>query len=160
MRIEAMERQLDNMFQLAASMPPDEPQARLAEYLCIRTSGLMEQVVKHLLKEYAKSTSATEVAKYVEGKTERIANLPNDKLVELLLSFSDIWRDEYVTNVTEEAAGALSSIVGLRNKLAHGIDPGGISYGRIQGYYTNVRTIFPLLKRIISKDRPRLRRTR
>ncbi|RTQ45838.1 hypothetical protein EJV47_23705 [Hymenobacter gummosus] len=160
MRIEAMERQLDNLFQLAANMPPDEPQARLAEYLCIRTSGLMEQVVKHLLKEYAKSTSAAEVAKYVEGKTDRIANLPNDKLVELLLSFSESWRDEYVANISEEAAGALNSIVGLRNKLAHGIDPGGISYRRIFEYYTNVRTLFPVLKQIISKDKRRLRRTR
>jgi hypothetical protein len=155
-----MERQLESMFQLAAGLPPDEPQARLAEYLCIRTSGLMEQVVKQLLKEYIKSTSAAEVAKYVEGKTDRIANLPNDKLVELLLSFSETWRDEYLANISDEAAGALTSIVALRNKLAHGIDPGGISYGKIQGYYTNVRTLFPILKQIISKDRRRLKRTR
>lgn len=150
MRIEYLEQKTDALFDQVGALPEDEVKARLSEYLCIRASGLLENVVKALVMEYAEGNGPQEVTKYVQSKLVSLTNLEHEKLKRLLLSFSQEWHDQYVKQITEAQAESLNSIYGLRNSLAHG-GSSTVSYARVKSHYENMKGVIGGLKLIIAK---------
>ena len=153
-----LERKIDSMFDLVDKLPNDEVKARLAEYLCIRTSGLIEQVVKELVSEFMNGNSQQEVSKYVTGKMKNVTNLNYVRLEKLLESFSEEWQHQYKARVSREEEASLNSILNLRNSIAHG-GSNTASYLIVKAHYTNVKTVIAHLKLIVSK-RSQGKRTR
>lgn len=151
MKIEQLEKKTDALFNQVGALPEDEVKSRLAEYLCIRASGLLEKVVKELVIEYVTKSAPQEVKSYIESKIISLTNLEHEKLKRFLQSFSQEWHDQYDSLVTEDQAQALNSIYGLRNSLAHG-GASTISYKRIREHYDKMKNVIDGLKLIISKD--------
>ena len=147
--IQQLERKLDEMFEMVDALPNNEAKARLAEYLCIRTSGLLEKVVKQLISEFIEG-SQQETNKFVSSKIQMVSNLNHPKLRKLLESFSLEWRSAYLESASVQEIASLNSILDLRNSIAHGGSQ-TTSYGIVKGHYDNVKSVIGRLKVIIRK---------
>lgn len=154
--IERLERKLDEMFVLVASLPNGEVKARLTDYLCIRTSGLIERVVKQLVGDFMEDASQEEVNRFVVNKLQNVTNLNHVKIEKLLETFSKDWQDEYIREATLQEIASLNSILDLRNSIAHGGNHTA-GFNVVKGHYDNVKTVIGRLKRIIRKQPRRVR---
>ncbi|MEZ0487648.1 HEPN domain-containing protein [Fibrella aquatica] len=152
MKVESLEKKVEDLFLQVSSLPEDEVKSRLSEYLCIRASGLLENIVKQLVHEYMSTTTPKEVQDYVNSKLRSLTNLDHNKIKAFLFSFSKEWHDEYDSYVTTEVAESLNSIYGLRNSLAHG-GTNPVSYKSIKEHYENMKIVILALKIIISKNK-------
>lgn len=148
--IERLEKKLDDMFTMVDAVQDAEAKARLAEYLCIRTSGLLETVVKQLVSEFMDGNSQQEVDRYVKTKMKSVTNLKHAKLEKLLESFSSDWQSQYVSGISDAEKASLNSIIDLRNSMAHG-GTQSASYGTVKSHYNNVKSVIGRLKVIIRK---------
>lgn len=67
---------LDTLFSLAqAQTPGDQVQGRLAQYICIRLSGFIDQSLQKVLYEYARVRADPRLARFVSQRLEREVNL-------------------------------------------------------------------------------------
>jgi hypothetical protein len=154
MKAESLEKKVDDLFMQVSGLPEDEIKSRLAEYLCIRSSGLLENIIKQLVHEYMSTSAPREVQDYVNSKLKSVTNLDHNKLKAFLFSFSKEWHDEYDSFITTEVAESLNSIYGLRNSLAHG-GTNAVSYKGIKTHYDNLKIVIMALKIVISKSNKR-----
>lgn len=148
--IERLEKKLDDMFTMVNAVQDIEAKARLAEYLCIRTSGLLESVVKQLVSEFMDGNSQQEANRYVKTKMQTVTNLKHAKLEKLLDSFSSDWQNEYASGISDAEKASLNSIIDLRNSMAHG-GTQSVSFVTVKSHYDNVKNVIAHLKAIIRK---------
>jgi len=114
-------QRLDSVFSLVAQMTPsEEVLSHWAKYLCVLTSGFIEESLRLLLYEYASTHSDTPVASYVSARLEGLTNLNDEKICQLLGSFSDDWRDKFLATRSEEQKDAIDSVLANRHLIAHG----------------------------------------
>jgi hypothetical protein len=148
--ISELEVKLDRLFARVEPMPEDDIKAKLAEYLCIRISGLLESVIKQLVNEFLDGSVPQEANKYIVRKMQTVTNLTDDKLLKLLESFSTDWEVEFKKNVTAQEISSLNSIIHLRNGMAHGGSQ-SVSYRTVKAHYDNIKQLIERLKTIIAK---------
>lgn len=111
-----------------------ELQSDYAKYLCVLTSGFLENSLYELLVGYSKAKSSPAIARYVEAQMNRWINPGSEKIVSLLGSFSPEWRAHIDSYLVDEKKEAVNSLVALRHKIAHG-ESVGTSYSQVKGYF-------------------------
>lgn len=132
MRIAELQRQADRLAaiaSLAGSQADLQLQARLTEFLCIRTAGFVEQCVQHIYYDFTTRRAPTSVSSFVSKRLSRIQNVKSDRLRELIQDFDGDWLVAFDSFLTEEHKVALNSVIGNRNKIAHGEN---VSLGLVQ----------------------------
>lgn len=147
--VERLKRALDATFQRAKRLPSEELELRsdFARFLCIRVSGFLEKAIAELLTEHARRNGAPTLLKYVESQVGRSMNLNAAKLKDLVGSFDSDWRLSLETILVGEKKDAVDSIVGLRNRIAHGQDV-SVTYSRVWDYYKEIQHVLEAIARL------------
>ncbi len=141
-------QRLDSLFGEPDNWPVDmeEAKAHWARYLCVLTSGFIENTVTLVLSEYARSTSHPNVRRFVSWYLrKRFSNPKAGPILDLVGTFSSEWRDSLQEVVPEEVWAAVDSVVLTRHAIAHGGST-GISLGVMRGYYPEVLRFAELLE--------------
>ncbi len=126
---------IDNIFALTSKLNYDEELvSHWARYLCVLTSGMLEQSLRIMLSDYATRHANDEVARHSHKHVQRLTNLNNERLCELLGSFSAEWRKAFEASVRDEQKAAVDSLVANRNEIVHGRNV-GITINRVRDYY-------------------------
>lgn len=131
-------QRLDHIFDMAHQLNAnDELIAHWAKYLCVLTSGFIENSIRMLLSQYTMSRASPPVVNYVESTVKGVRNLNDEKIAQLLGSFSAEWRDTFIQMRTEAQKAAIDSVVANRHQIAHGRFV-GLTLGRMKQYYDEI----------------------
>jgi len=116
----------------------DEIISRLAEYLIVRVSGLIEVSVKAILLDRSKNaTDDLLVLSFVEYQLDRHWDLNYGKICELVGHFSGDWGKAVERDLVGPLKESINSVVTLRNTLAHGGNA-AISFSTASNHYGHV----------------------
>lgn len=139
---------LDRVFEMSDRIDDDEAKSHLARYLCVLTSGYLEEVIKILIQDYVAAQSSPTVANHVSSRTSNLTNLNSEKIGQLLNSFSSSWRDKFIDCLSEEEKDAIDSVVANRHQIAHGRNV-GVSYVRIKDWYKDIKRVVDKIRVIM-----------
>jgi hypothetical protein len=140
---------LDNAFKTADAVTEDELRSHLSRYLCILTSGYVEESIKIIIEHYASINSSPIITNYISVATKNITNLNSEKMEKLLNSFSSQWGKNFCNLLTDKEKDALDSVVANRNNIAHGRNV-GVSYVRVRDWYKSIKNIIDDIRMILS----------
>ena len=113
--------------------------AHLGSYICVLLLGAVEYSVEELVSQRVSLLNDKEVADYVvKVLGERFRNPEwgtiNGLLGEFNPDYKESWSNRFPSN--EEVHGALSSIVAIKNQLAHsGTSTLQVTLGDVQKYF-------------------------
>ena len=139
---------LDNVFKMTDAVVDDEIKGHLSRYLCILTSGYLEEALKLLLRDYVYQRASRNIHDYISSQLHDVTNLKHEKIASILGQFNGDWRDEFIKKISPEEKDALDSIYSNRNQIAHGQNT-GISYVNMKDWYKQVQIVVSKLKVII-----------
>jgi RiboL-PSP-HEPN len=115
-----------------------ELQAQLARFLCVLSSGLIEQALIVILDNHAREKSQGRIAQYVSYQLSRIQNAKFEDILVTIGRFDPGWRDHIEKNTSSEVKDAIDSIVNNRNQISHGGQV-GISLATFSEYYRSLK---------------------
>jgi hypothetical protein len=104
-----------------------------SRYLCILTSGFVEQSVKELVTEYCRNRSSEPIQRYVGTQLKKLRNIDSEKLKQLIESFSLEWWRELSDKYPDQLE-SIGSIATVRNNVSHGGDT-GITMSTMRQYF-------------------------
>lgn len=151
-KIVSIQQRIDNLEVKAKTEPVSsdrELQAQIARFLCVLSSGLIEQALIITLDNHAKSLSQRRIAQFVSYKLSRIQNAKFEDILVTLGRFDPEWRDYFEENTSREIKDSIDSIVNNRNQIAHG-GQAGISLTTFSGYYKSLKAFIADLDAFIS----------
>lgn len=150
-KIVAAQQRIDALQKKAETPPVSldmELQSQLARFLCVLSSGLIEQATTSILEANARAKSRSEIANYVSSQLARLQNAKFEEILLLLGRFDPSWRQHIESNTPQDIRDAIDSIVNNRNQIAHGGQV-GISLGTFSGYYSRVKIFIVELEKYI-----------
>jgi len=130
---------IDNLFKRVGTIDPAD-QGEWSKYLCVLTAGFIEESLRVLLLEYAKTKSSPVIQRYVEKKVGYITNCKTERIVEVLNEFDVKWATKFEKEIKDnspidkEIRDSLDSIIANRHQIAHGKHT-GIGYVIVKNYY-------------------------
>src|SRR5690554_3411240 len=148
--IQSQIRALDTLFKDVAEVTDDEIKSHLAKYLCIKTSGLLENYLKSQIGDYVDNCSSKPTATFVKSKMKTFTNVDNKKLTIFLQSFHEDWLDKYEDLMNDQLRSTLNTVISNRNNIAHG-NPDNITFRAIEHYYEDIKLVINHLDTIIKK---------
>lgn len=142
--VRRLQRRVDDVLQRATAATDEEVRSDLSRYLCVLISGWFENSLAELLLEFSRRNAAVPVQNYLTFSLERLTNVNKERLLQTLGAFDQRWREEFDQYIVDKREAALSTIIALRNDVAHG---GGatVSYARVVGYYRSIEEIMDKL---------------
>lgn len=150
LRIENQEIKLDDLYKIVEILDEGELKAHMTRYLCIRSSGYLENVIKDLVITYVSASSSKFTSNFVEIEIRNFTNVTYDKLIKLLQRFSPDWSFDFDHQISDQQRSSLNSIISNRNSIAHGHQD-NLSYKSMKEYYIDLKNIIKLLKSVIKK---------
>lgn len=111
---------LNALWKAASRLNDDYVRAQLAELICVRTSGLVETALHEIYRDYATKRANPAIASFVSRRLARYQNIRPDTLLQLVGDFSEVWRTDLDSFLTDERRSALGSVIRNRNQIAHG----------------------------------------
>ena len=131
-------QRLDSVFSLAGQMSLDEEiLSHWAKYLCVLTSGFIENALRLILYDYVTNHANETVSSYMSARLEGLTNLNDQRIAQLLGSFNPTWRDTFLEIRSAEQKDAIDSVVANRHLIAHGRSV-GLTLARMKGYYLEI----------------------
>lgn len=131
-------QRIDHIFKLSKQLNPDpELLANWAKYLCVLTSGFIENSLRIILAQYAADKATPQVANFVESKIKGITNLNEERIAQLLNSFSSDWRERFIKKRTDSQKASIDSVIANRHLIVHGRSV-GLTLVRMKDYYKEV----------------------
>lgn len=143
-------KEIDNIFSLAENQIDDEVKSYLANLICIRVSGLIENYIKTKISDYSEKKVPKQISRYLSLKLADITNLKESKLRDVLGQFSQNWQfdfEELIKN-NQQLKSSLDSLITNRHNIAHG-HRASLTLQMVEQYYEDVKTIIKKLDRII-----------
>ena len=113
-----------------------ELRSHWARYLCVLSSGYLENALKDVYGRYVRSRSDPSIANYVERTLNNIQNPKAKRFVETAKAFNQDWEEALVGFL--EADGkreAIDAIISNRHRIAHGQDS-TITLAQVRDYLT------------------------
>ena len=139
-------QRLDNLFEKFKDLTNDEEvAAHWSRYLCVLVSGFLENAIRVLAASYATARSHPNVANYVARHISSATNLNQERIGQVLGSFSQEWELLFRTSITDEQKDAIDSVIANRHNIAHGRSV-GVSPARIKEYYSQVLVVVEMLE--------------
>lgn len=142
-------QKLDNLYTKISVVEETEMKAHWAKYLCVLTSGFLENSIRNIISDYAQNKASNPLANFIQKKVKSITNLKNNNLIDLLNSFDSEWGDKYVANISDAQVDAINSIVANRHLIAHGRNV-GITYISVKNYYDHIKSSVSLIYQIVN----------
>lgn len=144
-QVQKLRDRLDQAFGRYAKIAGDEElQSDYSRYLCVLTSGYVEQAVWILLREFSRRGANPRVFRYAETNLGRFQNPTTDNIAGLLGAFDAAWRTDFEAFVADERKDALNSLVATRHQIAHG-ESVGITFLRLKAFRMHIDTIIEWL---------------
>lgn len=140
---------LDGVFESSKNITDEEVKSHYSRYLCVLTSGYLEESIKIIIRVYVSTKTHPNVLNYVNSSTGNLTNLKSEKLGVFLNSFNNEWREKYELLVTDEEKAAIDSVVANRHQIAHGQNV-GVSYVRVNEWYKNVKKVVEKVSSIVN----------
>jgi len=122
----------------------------LAKYLCILSSGFLEESIRTIYGNYAEGKSNRNVTEYVKKRLRSFQNADYESILQTTYSFSNEWGNNLEKFVTEEMKTSINSIVNNKNLLAHGSNS-GITYDSLKNYFENSLKVLDFLETLCKK---------
>lgn len=98
-----------------------ELQAQWAKYICVLTSGLLENAIKEVYMEFAQRQVTQPIANFVASKLSPIRNPKAQVFLDVAAAFNTTWKDELEAYLADDGRGdAMDSIINHRHLIAHG----------------------------------------
>jgi hypothetical protein len=144
-----MSSRLDRVFESSRGIEDDEIKSHYARYLCVLTSGYLEESIKIIIRVYVSQRTHPTVLNYIDTSTSNITNLKTEKLSKFLNSFNSEWKDKFETTLTDEEKDSIDSVVANRHQIAHGKNV-GVSYTRVNEWYKNVKKVIEKVSIIVN----------
>ena len=117
---------------------------QLTWYLCVRTSGFLENSLQIILLEYVQSkTSDVPTQDYVQSNL-KFVSADYDSILRTVRRFSDTWRTSLTKNNVKQYRSVLNNLVENRNHIAHG-GASKITIQELQSYFTQIQSLLLLL---------------
>lgn len=121
-------RQVANLKQLIRRVGHDpstkalEMQAHWARYICVLTSGFVENIVRDLYGQYVtKGSYSPAVIRYAKKQLDGVQNPRSSRLIEIAAAFDPAWgRELNAFLALDYRDEALNSIMSNRHLIAHG----------------------------------------
>jgi hypothetical protein len=138
-------QRLDSVFSMVELMPLDpEVLSHWAKYLCVLTSGFIENSLRVILQDYAEKHANNDVASFVSTRIDGLTNLNDEKIGQLLGAFSPTWRDTFNATRSTEQKDAIDSVLANRNLIAHGRSV-GLTLARMKQYYGDISKVVKII---------------
>jgi len=147
-RIHILKSRLDSLYRIADGIRDEEIKSHFARYLCVLTSGYIEESMKILLEEYAHKHANPKMKSYLIHSMKNVTNLKLSKIEQQLSLFDPKWAHLLIENLSDKERDAINSIVANRNDIAHGRNV-TISFVRIKEWYVSVVGIIEKINIII-----------
>lgn len=96
-------------------------QSHFAKYIAVLVSGHLEQSIKEILLDYAKTRSNPVVQNYITKSWPISRNMNSENILIILQQFDENWKlkiDEWLAD--EQRKATINSLVSWRNGIAHG----------------------------------------
>lgn len=140
---------LDHAFIIADNIADDEIKSHLAKYLCVLTSGYLEESIRIIIEQYASQKASPEIVYYISNAIKGFTNLNSEKIESFLCTFNPKWGENFCNFLTDEERAAIDSIRANRNRIAHGKNV-GVSYIIVKNWYKDVKCIINDLRSLLS----------
>jgi hypothetical protein len=114
-----------------------------ARYLCVLTSGYIEQSTKELVIEYCRRRSSEPIQRYVGIQLKKLRNIDSEKLKGLIESFNVDWWQQLSQKYPDEL-DSIGSVATVRNSISHGGDS-GMTMSTIRQYFEHSTTVLDYL---------------
>ena len=145
-------QRLDALFEKGTTLANDsELLSNWAKYLCVLTSGFIEESVRVLLFEYVHKRSSPEVEHFVNSRLHFFQNAKMSNILDLLGEFSSEFRTQMELLAQDELKDAVDSVVNNRHQISHG-RPIGLSFMTIKDYYKRVVRTIECLEQVLSNS--------
>jgi hypothetical protein len=140
---------LDSIFEASRSITDEEIKSHYSRYLCILTSGYLEESIKIIITGYVKDRTHPTISNYVNSSTSKLTNLNAEQIGKLLNSFNPEWKEKFENMLTDEEKDSVDSVVANRHLIAHGKNV-GVSFVRVKNWYENIKKIVQKVLTIVN----------
>ncbi len=130
-------KRIENLIHKAKTFEPDdELRSHLAKYICVLSSGFIENAIYLTFSDIAhKSCPPSVVLTYTKGQLYKIQNTNSEKIKEITKSFNPDWWEnglkEFLQN--DNRSSAINYILKDRHNIAHGRDS-DITIDKLEDY--------------------------
>ena len=135
----------------AARSLSDENRTRLAQLMTIWISGYLEITCRDVLLNYAERKSDESVARFVNRRLRRIRNPDTSEILNLVGSFDTNRAGELKTFIQGRIGENVDSVVGLRNRIAHG-KPESVTIKRVTEQFEDSRKLAAKMKELFDDE--------
>lgn len=135
-RLSVEREKLNSLFDKTDEFDDEEIRSHWVKYLCVLSSGHIENSIRYIYGQYAEKRSHENVANFITNNLRRFQNAKMEKILTVASAFSKDWRDELDKFVTEEMKDSIDSIIHNKNQIAHGKSV-GITYLSLKKYWEN-----------------------
>lgn len=146
--IHRQKSKLDSLFLKISKIEDIEMQAHWAKYLCVLSSGFIENSIKELVIDYSKKCSNPNIQRFVSHNLRGFQNPKVPNILNLMGSLNISWKEQIEHNMETELVDSINSIVSNRNSIAHGENV-GITYHSISKYYQNAIKAITFIEALI-----------
>jgi hypothetical protein len=95
-------------------------QSYLAKYLTVYLSGIYEESIEQIIKEYSTRSGHSEIENYIAKQVDRSFRNPDmSAIYDLIGKFNTQWSTE-LKGLDDQYKDAINSIVANKNLIAHG----------------------------------------
>lgn len=119
-------RRIQNLILKAKEFEPDdELRSHLAKYLCVLSSGFIENAIYHTFSDIAqKNCHPSVVLTYTKGQLYKLQNTNTEKIKEVTKAFNPEWWENGLRDFLqqENRSTAINYIFKDRHNIAHGRD--------------------------------------
>jgi RiboL-PSP-HEPN len=140
-------QQLDSIIQRMRHQEDDFIIAQIAQHICVRLSGTLENALKENISRALGPSSHPRAMRYIDHQLGDFQNPRPGKIVDLLAAFDRTWSDQLQTFWEPEVKDAIASIVGQRNIIAHGGST-NVTLVRVQEWFKNVKAFCVFLEQL------------
>jgi len=154
-RIISYRDRLDNLYRKTSTISDQNDRKEWSKYLCVLTSGWIEESLRTLLNDYARFNASPKIQHYVSKEIDNITNCKTDKIIQILSKFDAEWGKQFEEKIDNrspihrEIKDSIDTVVANRHRIAHGRSV-GMTYTRISGFYNYCKTAIEVLDEIIA----------
>ena len=133
--------------------PDDELKSHLAKYLCVLSSGFIENAIYHTFSDIAqKNCNSSVVLSYTKGQLYKLQNTNTEKIKEVTKSFNPIWWENGLRDFLQQdnRSTAINYIFKDRHNIAHGRDS-EITIDKLEEYLTKTVEVIKYLENELEK---------
>jgi len=141
-------KRLNDLYSKTKDFDDPELQSHWVKYLCILSSGHIENSIRYIYGTYAENKSHQNIANYMYKNLRRFQNPNTDKIINLTSAFNKDWGknlEKFISD-SEEMKSSINSIISLRNLIAHG-ESVTVTYSSLEKYWENTIKVLDFIEK-------------